>query len=678
MRITNKMTMKKLFTSMMLLVCTLAAMAVDYPGTLAVIIDGNVTQPTKTQITLDKQNNGEYTLSLKNFILGDMPVGNIVLKDVVAPEENGVVTLETEQDILIEEGDLVGIPTWLGPQLGPVPVELKATLNGEILSADIDIPLVSLGQIIKVVFDSRTFQLPNSGFEEFHEETCTGGFPTKTYKSDEPNNWHSFMSCAGGLAGTVNSVTHTFISEDIRPGSTGSKSVLVKSGKVKVLFFEVIANGTLTTGRLNAGGTSATSADNNAFIDMTKTDKDANGDPFYTVLNSFPDSIGVWVKFKQGSPVEDHPYATMTAVITDGSYYQEPYPENTDYSKIIVGRAGNNTIESTGKWQRIVVPFEYLNPNKAPKGILVTFSTNADPGQGTANDELYIDDVELIYSSYLSNIKINGESLEGFASDKYDYEYEFKSRSVPTVDEFEKMIECVGSKEMKTFVTILEDNVASILVLSADLQSNHTYKIKLTGLPPVEVEVAKAGYVTFSSSTYALDLGNIQDGKAYIVEDNAENEYIRLTEYKNAVPANTGLIIASESGATGKVTIPVAAEGEEPAKNFLVATNGGAVATGNYVFSWNGNDTSSIGFYRLTTETTVPADKAYLSSDAVAMANGAKVLRFAFGDSIPTAIETTKVAEEETESPVYNIAGQQVGKDYKGIVIKNGKKYLSK
>ena len=454
---------------MMLLAGSLAATAVDYPGTLAVVIDGSAAQPTETQIVIDKQEDGKYGLTLKNFILvqgaDSMAIGNIVLKDVEAVEEQGTLMLETKQTITLENGDAEGVLLWFGPLLGEVPVELQAVVEGGVLRADIAVPIGN--QDVKVVFDSREFQLPNAGFEDFH--TATAGNAT----SDEPNNWHSFMSCTGSLASVVSSVPHTFISEDTRPGSDGSKSVLVKSGKVMGMF---TANGTLTTGQLKAGSMLTTSTDNNAFLDLSNEARDANGDPFYTVLTTLPDSIGAWVKFKQGEAVAAHPYATMSAVITDGSYYQEPVDK--DYSDIIVGKAGCNTIEGTGEWQRIVVPFEYANASKLPKGILVTFSTNADAGEGTGNDELYVDDVELVYSSYLSDLSVNGATLTGFAADKFDYEYALAEGTMPTADEMADMTGYVaGGNEAKSFVTV-RNNTVSVLVLSADLLSNHTYTIK--------------------------------------------------------------------------------------------------------------------------------------------------------------------------------------------------------
>lgn len=85
-----------------------------------------------------------------------------------------------------------------------------------------------------------------------------------------------------------------------------------------------IANGTITTGRINTGSMTAADPSNHSWLDLSRTDVDANGDPFHAILNGQPDSIAAWVKFKQNKPVADFPYATISAVITDGTYYQDP------------------------------------------------------------------------------------------------------------------------------------------------------------------------------------------------------------------------------------------------------------------------------------------------------------------------------------------------------------------
>lgn len=78
-------------------------------------------------------------------------------------------------------------------------------------------------------------------------------------------------------------------------------------------FWFTIANGTLTSGRLNAGAIDSADVSNHAYLDMSKTDKDNNGDPFYQTINGTPDSVAVWMAFKQSTPNADYPYATLVA-----------------------------------------------------------------------------------------------------------------------------------------------------------------------------------------------------------------------------------------------------------------------------------------------------------------------------------------------------------------------------
>ena len=47
-------------------------------------------------------------------------------------------------------------------------------------------------------------------------------------------------------------------------------------------------------------------------------------------------------------------------------------------------------------------------------------------------------------------------------------------------------------------------------------------------------------------------------------------------------------------------------------------------------------------------------------------------------DYEPTAIKGVVATPASENAPVYNLAGQQVAKSYKGVVVKNGKKYIQK
>ena len=123
----------------------------NYTDALTVTINGNSSAPQQTTINVDERADGTYTLSLNNFMLDEMAVGNIVLHNITATENGNVNNFATEQTIVITEGDIAD-QSWLGPQLGNVPVKLEGKMTEYKLYCDIDIEMAMLGQTIKVVF----------------------------------------------------------------------------------------------------------------------------------------------------------------------------------------------------------------------------------------------------------------------------------------------------------------------------------------------------------------------------------------------------------------------------------------------------------------------------------------------------------------------------------------------
>lgn len=74
-----------------------------------------------------------------------------------------------------------------------------------------------------------------------------------------------------------------------------------------------------------------------------------------------------------------------------------------------------------------------------------------------------------------------------------------------------------------------------------------------------------------------------------------------------------------------------------------------------------------VGFY-LWSGKTIGANKAYLSLDG----SDVKTFTFEFDDGPATAI--SRPAGQADDTPAYNLSGVRVDDNYKGIVIKNGKK----
>lgn len=527
--------MKRFFTSLLATAAfAVSSMATDYKDMMTVSLDGNPTTPTETTISVEKTDDSGYTLSLKNFVLymttGDqvfpMPVGTIVLENVEAVTKGDVTTLKTSQDIEIAEGD---DPTfegsWIGPGLSAqgdlIPVNMTGEIRGDKFYTVININF--MGMNIDVVFGNGGYQIENSGFENFHTATYVDG--KNKYTSDEPNAWHSFNS--GIATGSASFLTkyalqngNTSVSDDVRPGSTGTKSVAIKSSIV--MGFQS-ANGTMTTGRLQAGSTTATDAANCSFLDMSSTDTDGNGDPFYTVLNGRPDALSVWVKYKQGQVNEQYPYATVSAVITDGTRYQDP--EDKAYTNV-VAKAQDKTIESKGfEWQNLVIPFDYTSyaSNDAQaKALLVTISTNAQPGVGSNDaenpDMIIVDDISLVYNSHLASLKVKGTEVEGF--DKNVLSYDLKGEGAVSVDDIEAVSDGQGAYVTKAVEGTDKGVKVTITVTSNDLKTTNVYTLNIegattTGINKVETTTGKGTAAIYNVNGQRVD--NMSQKGLYII-----------------------------------------------------------------------------------------------------------------------------------------------------------------
>ena len=443
--------MKKIFTLMMVALTVMVARATDYDEPIVVSING-VATTQHGLISVNKQGD-KYELTLKNFALNNggsvVGVGNVTLTDIEAQTAGSTVLFDVNRDITMTAGDDPNVAVWIGPTLGPIPVSLLAAIDGDRLNAMLQIDMQSsLGQIIKVNIGSG-LQFPNPTFEEWH--TSSGDYV-------EPNGWHSFESATGMFAALAGH--HIEKSEDGRNNSLCARIFATS-------LFGIVANGTMTTGRMNAGSMSATNTSNNAYLDMSKTDKDGNGDPFYVTMMARPDSLTLWVKFKQAKPNAEHPYATVSTVITDGTYYQEP--RDKEYTNIIA-TASNPQIAVTGdEWKRLSIPFEYTDNNLEPKAIMATVSTNADAGQGNGDDEVLVDDIELVYNASLKSLNV-----PGFAPDKYEYE----------LDDMMKLEDVVAEASNPDAYVVKQwaDNTGGphimlVTVYSADLSQKTVYEL---------------------------------------------------------------------------------------------------------------------------------------------------------------------------------------------------------
>ena len=220
-------------------------------------------------------------------------------------------------------------------------------------------------------------QIGNSGFENW--ENVTGG--------SEPVNWNSFLTCTGSQSSAASAVQLAAVN-DARPGSTGTTCARIWT---RLVFGFIKANGNVTLGRINAGSVSAGDANNNYNFSSI-------GDPtFSEAFTSAPDSIVFWIKYNAASGSST---ARMKATLHDDYAYHDPEGTGGSANHIVASAVLNFSPSAT--WVRKSVAFDYsiaTSPDALPSYILVTFASNSTPGGGDGNDEVFIDDVELIYNA---------------------------------------------------------------------------------------------------------------------------------------------------------------------------------------------------------------------------------------------------------------------------------------
>ena len=185
----------------------------------------------------------------------------------------------------------------------------------------------------------------------------------------------------------------------------------------------------------------------------------------------------------------------------------------------------------------------------------------------------------------------------------------------------------------------------------------------------VETTVSSAGWATYVP---AYDV-EFPASTAYIVT--GESEGNTQTTEVTEVPAMTPVLL---KGAGDKTATVMATKASSVGTNYLKVSDGTIVGddTNIYVLA---NKSQGVGFYLWdSTAAAIPSGKVYLDLTG----SGAKGVQFiSFDEAEEPSGEATAIASVETlknAEVIYNLAGQRVGKDYKGIVIVNGKKMLNK
>lgn len=234
--------------------------------------------------------------------------------------------------------------------------------------------------------NAQTFtnqQFLNRGFEEWVNEDKS---------SVEPVNWHSFKTATGSYSSFL--FQQIDPSNIVRPGTSGLYSAHIYP---KIIIC-VTANGNLTNGRINAGSIIPKGSNNYNYTQRTDAD-------YCTPIDCVPDSLSLWVCFRATS---EDTRAIITSVIHGDDDFRCLSDGGYSSPSLLCARAIKTfTRTSACKsedyiWKRVSVPFvKYPDICTDYKYIMVSLSTNMYAGAGNTDDELFVDDILLIYNPSL-------------------------------------------------------------------------------------------------------------------------------------------------------------------------------------------------------------------------------------------------------------------------------------
>ena len=162
--------------------------------------------------------------------------------------------------------------------------------------------------------------------------------------------------------------------------------------------------------------------------------------------------------------------------------------------------------------------------------------------------------------------------------------------------------------------------------------------------------------------------------KAYTLEYKEGEPTVIAKELTGSILANTPVLINAVAGTYNFLSTKDKASWWSGEKTVGALTSVRAckyAPVGSYVLQ---DHNGEVGFYRVEKENSVMigANRAYLTpSDATATAK----INIEYSEA--TGISSIKTTTIENDV-MYNLAGQKVGNDYRGIVIKNGHKFFNK
>ena len=197
-------------------------------------------------------------------------------------------------------------------------------------------------------------------------------------------------------------------------------------------------------------------------------------------------------------------------------------------------------------------------------------------------------------------------------------------------------------------------------------------------------EVSKDNQYATLGCSVPLEIVEANGVTAHPLTANASTGIITKGDAISVIPSNEGALLENLTGNDKTIRAKVLADDPsvKPSNQLVAFTGTGKLTqptTGEKTYYILTKKNDNVGFYKVNTTSgnSMGANTAYLEVDgAITLARDFFVLE---GETTGIAnLNVNDNANFNADAPMYNLAGQRVGKNYKGVVIVNGKKMILK
>lgn len=300
-----------------------------------------------------------------------------------------------------------------------------------------------------------------------------------------------------------------------------------------------------------------------------------------------------------------------------------------------------------------------------------------------------------------------------FAIDAYPWNYSVSASSDVTITGSSAW----GEYSLTDLSSITVDDYSGITVRYSDAADN--FQLKILGSMIKDGEEVTEAYVDLSSgqSEYTYDLSGVT-GTITTLEAQAKEAGATIT-------INSAVLVKSDGteealtfgGAVWGITVSplttpdISFTGQYGCLELVLASDGSSISydpstdadynkvitveleealTGNLMIEFD-NASGGIAWYNFyegdatltatlsTNDLTEAVVKVYLkAADSSGYPIAANIKSATITTSLATGISAVEVEDAADDAPIYNLQGQRVTKDTKGILIQNGKKFVNK